>query len=286
MESKKNRINNKIEKINKEINYLEEIKKKFDAQKEIDKKAEKRYVKTIIAIDAMVAAAISSAMALTIDHGNDNIFRDYDILPEYVTESVDNTNNPDTIVRSTHKTDLIKKDDVKINFMICEKWVKYEDYYKRDVVTYEVNADKALKDYYQQNINEISEQTISDLNYKKINSYTEESFNVSEEELNKTPYIRMTATYKDKLVQVKETPKENLAVIPGWILGFLVTGLVGVFVAIGIEDFVNRLELTKKKEKEHFKKYYTVNKVDDSNIDTIIKMKENAIRQLEYKKYY
>ena len=276
-------INENIKKTNEELENLKKIKAVFKIQKEIDQSKADRRSKIIIAIDMATMAGIAAAITLNANHGNENIFKNYDLKPQYITEAIDNSDNPDTVVYSTDSKDLGKKQTL-ITFDTYDKWVPYEDHYKRNVVTYQVTADKALKEYYQKNINNVTIEKLEDLNYAKINSYTEESFSVNEKDLNRAPYIRMTSTYKGNLVEVKESKFENIAGLGYtaviWMLGTLIT-------SIAIEEIEKALKNTKyakKKQEQHFKEFFTVGEIDDKNVDTQITLKLNYLSNLANRK--
>ena len=276
-------INENIIKTNEELENLRKIKNVFKTQRQIDQSKEDKRKQIITAIDMATMAGIAAAITLNVNHGNENIFKNYDLKPQYITEAIDNSDNPDTVVYSTDSKDL-GKNQTLITFDTYDQWVPYEDHYKRNVVTYQVTADKALKEYYQKDINNISIEKLEDLNYAKINSYTEESFTINEKDLNRAPYIRMTSTYKGNLVEVKESKFENIsglaytAII--WIFGTLIT-------SIAIEEIEKALMKTKsakKKHDQHFKEFYTVGEIDDTNIDTEIQLKLNYLSDLANRK--
>lgn len=166
----------------------------------------KSFRKAFYVADAIVSSAVVTALSIFTFNGNGNPFTLKNKAQEYATETVDNYNNPEIITLDNEKRENNSEAAISIEFF--DQWVKEEDHYKRTVTKYTIDGDIALKDYYKNNIRTITEEDIN--KYKAISTYTEEYFKVSGEDLNRLPYVRLTSTYKNKIVDVKETVWDNI----------------------------------------------------------------------------
>ena len=258
----------------KELNKREQLlKEKEQAQQELqalkekkaqEEKAANTFFKAFLISDAIVSTAVVTALSPFIHYGNENPFSLKEMIQEYATETVDNYGNPVITTLDTQEHELNK--ETKINLEFFDQWVKEEDYYKRTVTKYEIDGDQILKDYYKNNINTI---TIEDVNkYKNVYSYTEEYSKVSEDEINKEPYVRMSATYKNKLVASKETLFNNIQDIAICFCGTVLLWFANIFVTYCGLDQASKSRKKKRQE---------------PNIDTLISEKETIIKDIEIK---
>ena len=180
-------------------------------KKEREDKIANSFFKTYMIVDAVVSVSIVTALSTVAFNGNGNPLSLNVKVPEYTTETVDNSQNPVIVSKDTQKRDLEHKNSINIQFF--DQWVKEEDHYSRNVTSYEIDGDEVLKDYYKNNIETITESDIE--KYKNTYSYTEEYFNVSEADLNTKPYVRMSATYESGEVITKQSAFDNVPDIMG-----------------------------------------------------------------------
>ncbi len=186
----------------------------------------KSFMKGFYITDAIVSTSVVTALSIFTFNGNINPFTLKDKVQEYATETVDNYNNPEIITLDNEKRENNSEASISLEFF--DQWVKEEDHYKRTVTKYTIDGDLALKDYYKNNIRTI---TAEDINkYKAISTYTEEYFKVSGEDLNKVPYVRLTTTYKNKIVDVKETAWDNILDITSVIGLSIVLWFINIFI--------------------------------------------------------